>query len=166
MLLLAGHSVEIYVRARLTEEAFQRHTAAREFVPLTVAQGQRTAVLATFYTPEPGLMPAGQRRPRLGEGEAYFYHEDNILLLWQCNLLARYRAADPAADRNLHALWDGFEAWLCRQFSQARQIMIPAWNRAYDQALWREFVRRRGFTRRSPVGLPGRALIKDLAVIS
>ncbi len=160
-LTLGEQTTALRVRARLVDEDFRSHTPAREFVPLTVTQGRRTVVTAHFYTVEPDLMPVGLRPPRIGDGEAYFYHADAIVLLWRCNLLARYRAAEPVADRALHVLWDRFEALLRHQFPQAGQMMIPAWNRPYDQALWRAFVRARGFTRRSPVGLPGRALIKD-----
>jgi hypothetical protein len=160
--LLAGRLTEARLRANLADEDFRSHTPAREFVPLTVQRGQRTVVTAHVYTTEADLMPAGLRQPRIGDGEAYYYQTDVVVLLWRCNLLERYRAADPAEDANLRTLWDGFEALLRRQFPAARQMLTPAWNRPYDQTRWEVFVRQRGFTRRSPAGIPGDALIKDL----
>ncbi|GEM_PF-3802123 len=161
-LTLGEHTGTLRLRACTQEEDFERHTAAREFVPLTIARGRRIVVKAHFYTAEPEFMPTDLRQSCIGDGEAYYYLADEILLLWRCNLLNRYRAADPTADPVLHAIWNVFEAFLRRQFPHARLIVTPAWNRPYDQALWREYTRQCGFLADSPVGLPGMALIKDI----
>ena len=163
MLRLSGRLVGVRLRVRQAEEDFHRHTPAREFVPLTVQAGRRTVVIARFYTTELDLMPAGLGQPRIGNGEAYYYHADAILLLWRCNLLERFRTANPADDDTLHALWDGFEAFLLRYFPDARQMVTPAWNRPYDETRWQEFLRRHRFTHRSPAGISGAALIKNLS---
>jgi hypothetical protein len=153
---------ELRLRAHLADEDFVSHTPTREFVPLTVARGRRTVVTAHLCTADPDLMPVGLRQPRIGGGDAYFYHADAVLLLWKCNLLPHYRATDPTRDDNLSTMWEGFEALLLRQFSQARQMVTPAWNRPYDETRWQAFLGLHGFTRRSPSGITGAALIKDL----
>lgn len=171
-LILEGQPASVHLRARMMEEAYHSHTAARKFVPLTVMQGGRTAILAHFYIPDipdailtisdAALARGRSRQARIGDGQAWFYHEDHILLVWRCNLLERYRPRDPVDDENLHALWDGFEAFLRRCFPHAGRIVVPAWNLPYDQARWKAFLYRHGFIRASPAALPGRAVIKDL----
>jgi len=160
---LGGHRGALRLRAWNRDEDFTSHTPAREFVPLSTTHGRRTVTLAHFYTVEAELMPRGLRPPRIAEGSAYYYQADAVLLLWRCNLLPRYRRADPMRDETLRLLWDHFEALLWRQFPRARQVVTPTWNRPYDEAHWRAFISLRGFTRPSPAGLPGMAQIKDLA---
>lgn len=155
---LGAREYRIHLEAELSEEMYRSHTAAREFVPLTVREGVRTKVFSHFYTPDPGLpLAKGTRVSRTGNGQAWLYHEDQILLFWRCNLLDFYRIADPVEDKNLHALWEGFE-----RFPTTRLLLTPAWNRPYDQSLWLRFIQMRGYTRPSPVGIPEAAFIKDV----
>jgi hypothetical protein len=94
----SGAAVPVRVRAEVADEPHRAHTPQREFVPLTVASGIRTRVIAQPYIQEPG-----EAVRSIGAAEAYFYHEDAVLLLWRCRLLEQFRAADPATDDNLHA---------------------------------------------------------------
>ncbi len=158
---LGGRRGTLWLRSHAHTEEFTSHTDAREFVPLSVTQGRRIVMLVHFYTAEADLMPSHLRPPRIGDASAYYYQADAIVLLWRCNLLPRYRHADPACDEALRLLWERFEALLHSQFPAARQMLTPTWNRPYAQALWRAFIEARGFTRPSPAGLPGAAQIKD-----
>lgn len=158
-----GQKYTVRLEAELSVEMYRSHTAAREFVPLTVREGTRTKVEASFSTPDRFLTAAkSARAARIGNGQAWLYHEDQILLFWRCNLLDSYRAIDPVADENLHALWEGFEHFLLKRFPTTRQLLTPAWNRPYDQSRWLQFIRMHGFTRPSPVGIQEAAFIKDM----
>ncbi len=143
------------------EEPYRSHTPQREFVPLTVSSGMRTKVVARFSIPS-------QVKPyqRIGEGQAWLYHEDNILLFWRCNLLAPYKVSNPVEDQNLHALWNAFEHYLLQQFPQAVLFLTPSWNRPYDETLWNQFIHIHGYVQPSPAGLPGAAFIKSVSATS
>ena len=158
-------SYPVRLEADIMEEPYQSHTPAREFVPLTVTSGTRTRVLVRFSILLPDLPLKKGKLPRIGEGQAWLYQEDQLLLLWRCNLLGRYQAANPAEDENLHVLWKGFERFLLRKFPNAMQIVTPSWNRPYDEALWFQFIQMHKFTHPSPTGLPGAAFIKSVETI-
>lgn len=158
-----NQSYSLRLEADITEEPYQSHTPAREFVPLTITSGMRTRVLVRFSISLPDLpMRKGRKPQRIGEGQAWFYQEDHLLLLWRCNLLGRYKAANPAEDQNLHVLWKGFEQFLLRQFPNAVQIVTPGWNRPYDESLWFQFIQMHKFTHPSPTGIPRAAFIKGV----
>lgn len=158
-----NRSCPVYLRVEFTEESYRSHTPAREFVPLTTTGGIRTRVLARFSMPLSNLSGGqGNRLQRVGEGQAWFYQEDRLLLLWRCNLLECYRVANPLEDQNLQVLWERFEQFLLNHFPQTIQIISPSWNRPYDESLWLQFIQRQGFISPSPTGIPDAAFIKDV----
>ena len=148
-------TVPVRFRADVADEPYRAHTPQREFVPLSVASGIRTRIIG-----QPYLRDRDGVVRRIGEAEAYFYHEDAVLLLWRCRLLEPFRAADPAADRNLHVLWESFEHLLAVHFPLARATVTPAWSRPYPSEQWRAFLVIHGFARPSPTGIPGMAFIR------
>ena len=153
----------VRLEVEIREEPYQTHTAAREFVPLTVSSGIRNRVVARFFTPVSEGNPAmGVRHQRIGEGQAWLYQEDRILLLWRCNLLERNKAANPVEDQNLLRLWQEFEQFLLRHFPETTRILTPSWNRPYDQSLWLQFIKKQGFVHPSPAGIPNAAFIKSV----
>ncbi|GAC1350193.1 MAG: hypothetical protein NVSMB27_30370 [Ktedonobacteraceae bacterium] len=153
----------IQLEAEIEKEPYQTHTAAREFVPLTVSSGMRNRVIVRFYTSLPeDSMAKGMRHQRIGEGQAWFYQEDRILLLWRCNLLERYKATNSEENQNLHRLWQEFEQFLLRHFPETTWILTPSWNRPYDQSLWLQFIKKQGFIHPSPAGIPNAAFIKSV----
>lgn len=165
-LTFEGTRTVVRLRIHQHNEPFQRHTAAREFVPLTVPSGIRTKVVAQPYTfgPNSGI-PKGRHTYRIGEGEAYYYLDDHILLLWKCRLGERYKVEDPTADQNLDVFWEQFERFLLTSFPATTQMVTPAWNLPYAGTLWRQFLHRHGFTRPSPAGIPGMAYISDVGAL-
>jgi hypothetical protein len=104
----------------------------------------------------------GLRTNRVGDGEAYYYHEDRAILLWRCRLLGPYGGDDTTGDINLRAMWDAFERLLLERFHDARLMLTPSWCRPHGEALWLRFIQSHGYTRPSPAGIPNAAFLKDL----
>lgn len=166
-LVFDSHSYSVHLEAEFTDEPYRSHTQAREFVPLTITSGIRTKVAARFFIPlseEDRTKKMWHRR--IGEGQAWFYQEDRLLLLWRCNLHEGYRASNPLEDQNLHVLWQAFEPFLLSHFPQAVQIITPSWNRPYNESLWLQFIQQQGFTHPSPNGIPNAAFIKDVKAVA
>lgn len=158
-----GYCYPLRLEVDATKELYRSHTPAREFMPLTITSGIRTGMSARFSIPLSDLpLPRGMRHHLVGEGQAWFYQEDRLLLLWRCNLLECYRVTNSLEDQNLHVLWKGFEQFLLRHFPQTIQIVTPSWNRPYDETIWLQFIKRQGFSRPSPTGIPDAAFIKDV----
>jgi hypothetical protein len=158
-LIFDNQACAVSLEADISEEPYRSHTPSREFMPLSVPGGMRTRVLVRFSTPD---LAARKSLQRIGEGQAWLYQEDHLLLLWRCNLAQEYRAANPVEDPNLPTLWKSFEQFLLDQFPETLQIVTPAWNRPYDESLWLQFIHMRGYTRPSPTGIPNVAFIKDV----
>jgi len=160
-LIFDNRPYTVNVETDISEEPYRSHTPAREFMPLSVPGGMRMTLLARFTTNLPELT-AKKSLQRIGEGQAWLYQEDHLLLLWRCNLSQHYRAANPLEDANLHILWESFERLLLSQFPDTLQIVTPAWNRPYDADLWLQFIQMHGYTRPSPAGIPNMAFLKDV----
>lgn len=159
-LIVDNQPYAISVELNISEEPYRSHTPAREFMPLSVHGGIRTEALAHFSTNLPDRTTRKSLQ-RIGEGQAWLYQEDRLLLLWRCNLSQWYRTVNPVEDTNLHLLWESFEKLLLKQFPGTLQIVTPAWNRPYDAALWLQFIQMHGYSRPSPAGIPNMAFIKD-----
>jgi len=155
-------SYPIHVKKVTAGEPYKHH-GAREFVPLTVDQGERTKIKLTFHSLDPELPRLkGKRTNRVGDAQAWFYHEDRILLFWRAALSEGYEVANPLDDQNLWALWHEGEQFLRNHFPGITLLITPAWNNQYDLKQWRTFLNRLGYTEWSPVGLSYSALIKYL----
>lgn len=149
-------AVPVRIRADVNDEPYRAHAPQREFAPRTVPSGIRTRVIGYPYTQARG----GAVR-RIGEAEAYFYHEDVVLLLWRCRLLQQFRSADPTNDANLHFLWESFENPVAARFPGSRATITPSWNRPYPPERWKAFLAVQGFTRPSPAGILDMAFIRS-----
>jgi hypothetical protein len=64
-------------------------------------------------------------------GQAWFYHEDRILVLWECFFHDRFQGGEPTEDPNLPLLWQGFERFLVEHFPTARQLVTNATDPMY-----------------------------------
>lgn len=159
---LEGAPRQIHLRAEVVDEPYRAHTPAREFVPLSVTSGTRTRLIGQLYQPEAGA--GASRERRIGEADAYFYHEDCILLLWRCRIVEPCRQHDPNGDALLHAVWEGFDRFLHRRFPDARSMVTPAWNLPYPSRRWLLFLAAHGFTQPSPTGLSGMAYVRPRTV--
>jgi hypothetical protein len=67
----------------------------------------------------------GFRKIQVGNGQAWYYHEDKMLVLWECFFDDRFRKHPLADDANMQKLWQGFERWLVKRFPEVETIATP-----------------------------------------
>jgi hypothetical protein len=124
---------------------------SREIIPLTHRNGQRTYVMMHPYVLEPKLTftvglytkpkkyhdqesPIGEvigsnhegfREVQVGNAQAWYYHEDKTIILWECFFEDRFRKHPLSEDTNMQNFWQGFEYWLIKQFPHATTLATP-----------------------------------------
>jgi hypothetical protein len=62
---------------------------------------------------------------QVGNAQAWFYHEDKTIVLWECFFDHKFRKHPFAADTNMRQLWESFERWLVQKFPDATTIATP-----------------------------------------
>jgi hypothetical protein len=67
----------------------------------------------------------GVRDVQIGNAQAWYYHQDKILELWECFLWEGFRTHPLVDDPHMKKLWQGVETWLIQQFPQATRIVTP-----------------------------------------
>ena len=65
------------------------------------------------------------REVQICNSQAWYYHQDKILELWECFLWEGFRTHPLVDDPHMQKLWQGLEAWLTKQFPQATRIVTP-----------------------------------------
>ncbi len=150
------------------ERYFEKH----EIIPMQTSKGIQTYVMLHPYVFEPVLtLTVGlYKKPRqiadmgeeigktlstprqegvqeveIGNGQAWYYHEDRILVLWECFLESRFRDHPLLHDLQMKQLWQGFEAWLIKQFPEAIQIVTPFDDPLFERAEYQTFLRALGY---------------------
>jgi hypothetical protein len=168
---LPDGSALVRLRLHQSEEAYHGRNIA-ELVPLSQSSGSRSYVHARPYVLEPeitltvGLFPTprdtgavgevvdssweGMRHVEIGQAQAWYYPADRLLVLWECYLYDRWRAADPLRDSALAAVWDGFERRLLAHFPQAARITTPSWEDIYERPAWQDFLTQHGYAPATP----------------
>jgi hypothetical protein len=58
----------------------------------------------------------GTRQTQIGNVQAWYYHEDQMLVLWECFLGHPFRDKPMREDENMHQLWTSVERFLLSQF--------------------------------------------------
>jgi hypothetical protein len=81
----------------------------------------------------------------LAKPRAWYYHEDKILVLWECFLWEFVRDKSLRADTNMRQLWQSFERWLVRQFPQAERIVTPFDDPLFETPDYQAFLRSLGY---------------------
>ena len=72
---------------------------------------------------------AGVRHEDIGSAQAWYYQQDNVLVLWECFLSDFARDVPLLNDTNMTHLWTGFEEWLLNRYPDTEQIVTPhAWS--------------------------------------
>ena len=150
-----------------SEETFRGH---QEFFPLQHRTGTRTYVHARPYFLAPDItltidlyshpQPSGaigevadaawrgMRHLSIGNAQAWLYHEDRSLVLWECFLEDFCRQPDPTRDAAMTTLWTGFERVLLEQFptGAVERLVTPYAEHLYtDQTQWQAFLRQCGY---------------------
>lgn len=89
----------------------------------------------------------GMERREIGNGQAWFYPSDNILVLWECEIFHSFSAGhkDPAANLILVTAWEAFERVLLEKFADVQRIVTPGWEPKYTNEQWQLFLRARGY---------------------
>ena len=67
----------------------------------------------------------GFREIQVGHAQAWYYHLDKTIVLWECFFDGRFSTHPFSEDTNMQKLWQGFEHWLIKQFPQATTIATP-----------------------------------------
>ena len=67
----------------------------------------------------------GFREMQVGNAQAWYYHTDKTIVLWECFFDNRFHKHPFSKDANMHKLWKGFEHWLIRKFPQATTLATP-----------------------------------------
>jgi hypothetical protein len=87
----------------------------------------------------------GMRHQDIGEAQAWYYQQDQLLVLWECYLFDFARTQDPLSDKNLTTIWNGFERHLRERFPYTQRIVTPSWENIYEWANWQAFLHQRGY---------------------
>jgi hypothetical protein len=67
----------------------------------------------------------GFKEVQVGNAQAWYYHEDKTLVLWECFFDSRFRKHPLPKDTNMQNLWKSFEHWLIKQFPKASTLATP-----------------------------------------
>jgi hypothetical protein len=141
---------KVWGRFHTSEERF---TASRhEIIPISEKVGKRTYVMMQPYVLEPILTMTvglyhkpkdyadqdtaigrtigqpkqqGFREAQVGHAQAWYYHTDKTIVLWECFFDGNFRRHPLPDDMNMRNLWKGFEHWLIKQFPQAKTLATP-----------------------------------------
>jgi hypothetical protein len=161
----------VYGRFHVSEERyFERRD---EIVPLSEASGTRSYVMFQPYVLVPNMTltvglyskpkqyadmePAigkvvssrveDEREEQLGSGQAWYYHTDRILVLWECLLYDFFRVEQLGRDQNMRSLWTSVEEWLRSQFPQTQQVVTPWSDPAFPTPAYQAFLRSLGYSK-------------------
>jgi hypothetical protein len=72
-----------------------------------------------------GSRHEGFREAQVGNAQAWYYHADKTIVLWECFFDERFRKQPLPTDANMQSLWKRFEQWLIKQFPQASTLATP-----------------------------------------
>jgi hypothetical protein len=138
----------------LLHVATEHSLGMQEIVPLPHRAGMRTVVHARPYirrsrswlgnlirrvlaSPVPDIP-----YQTLGDCQAWYYHTDRVLILWDCYLS---EPTDPRTDHNLSTIWHGFEHFLLALFPDTIWIATPSWEPVYETKEWQAFLTKQGY---------------------
>jgi len=156
-----------------SEEAYRLDSFERDIRPIETRKGSRTYIMMHPYVFEPILTltvglysnpkqyadqqeaigetldapkQEGVRDVPIGSAQAWYYHQDKILEIWECFLDAPFRTHPIASDPHMQKLWQQLEAWLVRQFPQATRMVTPC-NDPIARSIeeYQEFLRSLGY---------------------
>jgi hypothetical protein len=142
---------QVHGRFHTSEERYEASLQS-EIIPLSEKRGRRTYVMMHSYVVEPNLMltiglysnpkhyadqesPIGEtidapqvqglREAQVGNAQAWYYHADKTIVLWECFFDGRFHKHPFATDTNMQQLWQTFERYLVQKFPQASTIATP-----------------------------------------
>ena len=140
----------VHGRLHTSEEKYE--ASQYEIIPISEKKGTRTYVMMQPYVLEPqftisvGLYNKskhyadqetaigktigqpkqhGFREAQVGNAQAWYYHEDKTIVLWECFFDSRFRRHPIPDDKNMHHLWSAFEHYLLQKFPKAETLATP-----------------------------------------
>lgn len=141
---------KVFGRFHSSKETY--HASSQEIIPIKEQKGKRTYVMMQPYVLEPQLTltiglynkpkryvdqdevigetlgqpkQQGFREAQVGNAQAWYYHEDKTIVLWECFFDGRFRRHPFQKDINMQNLWNGFEQYLVKQFPKAKTLATP-----------------------------------------
>jgi hypothetical protein len=123
----------------------------KEIIPIKEKKGKRTYVMMQPYVHEPNLTftiglydkpkqyadqdssigevigskHEGFKEVKVGNAQAWYYHTDKTIVLWECFFEDRFRKDTLTKDKNMQDLWKRFELWLVKKFPKAQTVATP-----------------------------------------
>ena len=141
----------------------ERYNWKESIYSLTHPRGERDYVMAKPYIlipnitltiatyPQPSTEGAigevldskweGMKHQDIGNCQAWFYREDRVLILWECDIYECVRQdKDPSENEVLKTIWTGFEKWLLERFKAIERLVTPSWEPVYTNEAWQRFL--------------------------
>ncbi len=156
----------IRMRIHTSEE---RYSGGETIYKLTHPRGSKDYVMAKPYIlvpeitltiatyPQPSQEGAigevldsewqGMKHQDIGNSQAWYYREDKVLVLWECDIFEWARQdKEPAENEVLKTVWTGFERWLLERFKATERLVTPSWEPVYENEAWQRFLITQGYT--------------------
>jgi hypothetical protein len=141
---------QVHGRFHTSEEQYE--ASRLEIIPISEKKGTRTYVMMQPYVHEPKLTltigvynkpkhyadqesPIGEvisapqvqgfREAQVGNAQAWYYHTDKTIVLWECFFDRGFRKHPFPTDPNMQKLWQAFERYLSTKFPQASTLATP-----------------------------------------
>ncbi len=156
-----------------SEETYRLEAYEQDIRPIETLKGSRTYIMMHPYIIEPiltfsvglynkpkvyadqgtvigetlgGLKQEGVRHVQIGSAQAWYYHQDKTLEIWECFLDSTFRTHPIVDDPHMKKLWQTLEAWLVAQFPEATRIVTPCYDPiAHSIEEYQTFLRSLGF---------------------
>ncbi len=107
-----------------------------------------------------GSQKEGYDETVIGSSQAYYYHQDRLLVLWEAYLHDHFTVQDrqkKIGDPNLRLLWTSIEGFLTGRHPEAKRIVTLWDDGAFETDAYREFLRSLGYQDAEP-GVYGKQL--------
>ncbi len=180
------HPVDVRARYSVETKAYTRRERDTEIVQLQHKRGIQTYYLLQPYVLTPritftvglyenpkaytdqepaighviGSQREGFDETVIGTSQAYYYHQDRLLVLWEALLHSHFTTSDhekKTEDPNLRHLWTSIEGFLTGRHPKAERIVTLWDDGAFETEVYRAFLRSLGYQEAEP-GIYGKQL--------
>lgn len=107
-----------------------------------------------------GSQKEGYDETVIGTSQAYYYHQDRLLVLWEAYLHTHFTVTEhkkKTEDPNLRLLWTHIEGFLTGRHPEAERIVTLWDDGAFETEAYRAFLRSLGYQEAEP-GVYGKQL--------
>jgi hypothetical protein len=107
-----------------------------------------------------GSQKDGYDETVIGTSQAYYYHQDRLLVLWEAYLHNHFTVTEhkqKTGDPNLRLLWTSIERFLTGRHPEAERIVTMWDDGAFETDAYRAFLRSLGYQEADP-GVYGKPL--------